>query len=216
MVVLHYTGMESGAAALARLCDGEAKVSAHYLIERSGRIYQLVEEQDRAWHAGRSHWQGVDGVNDRSIGIELVNRGHWFGYEDFPEAQIIALVQLLNDLRKRHKILPTHIVGHSDVAPDRKEDPGEKFPWGRLAQQGLALAPFAGEPAPAASLPDYEQSLQLLQEIGYGIRGPHHGAALLAFQRHFCPQSLGQGFDPLTRTALQHLARQTREILTKA
>ena len=139
MVVLHYTGMKTGPEALARLCDPEAKVSAHYLIEEDGRLYTLVAEARRAWHAGVSFWKGERDINAVSIGIELVNPGHEFGYRDFPDAQIAALVALLDDIRGRWDIPDSRILGHSDVAPARKQDPGERFPWQALAKAGHGL-----------------------------------------------------------------------------
>src|SRR5215469_15718687 len=133
MIVVHYTGMQTGAGALERMRDPESKVSAHYMIEEDGRIYQLVPEERRAWHAGVSFWKGERDVNTVSIGIELVNPGHDLGYDDFPEMQVEALIGLLDAIRGRWTIPGARILGHSDVAPDRKIDPGEKFPWKRLA-----------------------------------------------------------------------------------
>lgn len=139
MIVLHYTGMESGQAALDRLRDPTAKVSSHYLVEEDGRVFRMVPEERRAWHAGVSFWKGQQDVNGASIGIEIVNPGHEFGYRAFPEAQIAALIELLDDIRGRWMIADSRIVGHSDVAPDRKVDPGELFPWRRLAEAGHGL-----------------------------------------------------------------------------
>lgn len=203
-IVLHYTGMRSGAEALARLCDPEAKVSAHYLVEEDGAVYRLVDESLRAWHAGLSSWRGESDINARSIGVEIVNPGHEWGYRDFPEAQIEAVTALLKSIRSRHNTPPSRTLAHSDVAPGRKEDPGERFPWARLAAEGLALAPYAGQPD--ASIP-YDGALKALRAIGYEIAEaapgrPAPAAAILAFQRRFCPRALGQGMDPLTRAAL--------------
>jgi N-acetylmuramoyl-L-alanine amidase len=139
MVVLHYTDMPSADAALARLCDPAAKVSAHYVITEEGEVVQLVDESRRAWHAGRSFWRGKANVNGASIGIELANPGHTCGYRPFPEAQIEALVPLLHRIVKTYDIPRANVVGHSDVAPQRKLDPGELFPWERLAEYRLAL-----------------------------------------------------------------------------
>lgn len=136
MIVIHYTGMQTGAAALERMRDPAAKVSAHYMIEEDGRVFRLVTEDKRAWHAGVSHWQGVDDINSCSIGIELVNPGHEWGYRPFPEAQMQALVDLIADIRGRHAIPNNRIVGHSDVAPGRKQDPGELFDWARVRALG--------------------------------------------------------------------------------
>lgn len=129
IIVLHYTGMPTGEAALARLRDPEAKVSAHYLVEEDGRVFRLVAEERRAWHAGLSSWKAEADVNGASIGVEIVNPGHEFGYRPFPEAQVAAVIDLLTDIRGRWTIEDGDVIGHADVAPDRKEDPGELFPW---------------------------------------------------------------------------------------
>ena len=142
MVVLHYTGMQSAEAARARLCDPAAEVSAHYLIAEDGRIWRLVAEEMRAWHAGRARWGGIEDVNSHSIGIELANPGHEFGYPPFAEPQMAVLERLLADCLERWSIVPERVVGHEHVAPVRKIDPGEKFDWQRLARQGLAAWPI--------------------------------------------------------------------------
>jgi N-acetylmuramoyl-L-alanine amidase len=154
MIVLHYTGMRTGEAALARLRDPAAKVSAHYLVEEDGRIFTLVAEERRAWHAGASFWRGERNVNGASIGIEIVNPGHEHGYRPFPDAQIEAVIDLVADIRSRWTIADERILGHSDVAPQRKEDPGELFPWRRLAEAGHGLwaAPAAAPGAPLGAL----------------------------------------------------------------
>ena len=139
MVVLHYTGMRTAGEALARLCDPSSQVSAHYLIDEDGTVTNLVPEEKRAWHAGKAYWRGITDVNSASIGIELVNPGHEFGYRPFPEPQMDALLPLLADIMDRHDIARANVVGHSDVAPARKIDPGEYFDWARLGQLGLAL-----------------------------------------------------------------------------
>jgi N-acetylmuramoyl-L-alanine amidase len=139
MVVLHYTGMQSAAKALERLKDPAAEVSAHYLIDEDGTVVRLVDESKRAWHAGRSFWRGITDVNSASVGIELVNPGHEFGYRPFPDAQMEALVPLLGDIVRRHDIPRANVVGHSDVAPARKTDPGELFDWDMLARYNLTL-----------------------------------------------------------------------------
>ena len=150
MLVLHYTGMQSGAAALDRLCDLEARVSSHYLVEEDGTIWRLVPESRRAFHAGVSCWQGEKDLNYASIGVEIVNPGHEFGYRPFPEAQVAAVIAFVADIRSRWTIEDRNLVGHSDVAPERKEDPGELFPWKRLAEAGHGLwaewPPAPGEP----------------------------------------------------------------------
>lgn len=141
MVVIHYTGMKTAAAARARLCDPAAEVSAHWLIDLDGTVEALVPEERRAWHAGVSEWEGERDVNSRSIGIELVNKGHEHGYHPFPEPQMAALEALLSAIMARWRIAARNVVGHEDVAPGRKIDPGEKFDWARLARRGLALRP---------------------------------------------------------------------------
>jgi N-acetylmuramoyl-L-alanine amidase len=183
MVVLHYTGMRTGAEALERLCDPQAKVSAHYLIDEHGTVTALVPEDKRAWHAGRSYWRGITDVNSASIGIELVNPGHEWGYRPFPDAQMEALLPLLADIVDRHGISPTNVVGHSDIAPARKTDPGELFDWERLARLRLAL-PI---PRPKMWLVyDNPGAFFLaLERFGYDISdGP---AAVRAFQRRWRP-----------------------------
>lgn len=207
--ILHYTGMKSGAEALARLCDPAAMVSAHYLVEEDGTLYRLVEERCRAWHAGVSSWKGERDINARSIGIEIVNPGHEWGYREFPTAQIEAVIALLKEIFARHEIAPARVLAHSDVAPGRKEDPGEKFPWARLAQEGLAIAPYTGPPDPAVP---YEEALASLRDIGYEVPDAAPGraapaAAVLAFQRRFCPAALGLGMDPLTKAAIRAVGR---------
>ena len=151
MVVLHYTGMESAGAALARLSDPAAEVSAHYLVDTDGAVTRLVAEELRAWHAGVSGWGGVEDVNSRSIGIEIVNPGHDLGYPPFPEPQMAAVEALLAGILARHAIAPERVVGHACIAPGRKTDPGEKFDWRRLARRGLAvwLDPDRRDPGPA-------------------------------------------------------------------
>lgn len=186
MVVLHYTGMETGQAALDRLCDPAAEVSAHYMIDEDGTVTGLVDEAKRAWHAGRSSWRGITDVNSASVGIELVNPGHEFGYRPFPDAQIEALLPLLADIVKRHNIPRANVVGHSDVAPARKEDPGELFPWELLARHRLCL------PTPKLSmrlLYDNEAAFFLaLERFGYDISDQE--AAVRAFQRRWRPHRI--------------------------
>lgn len=194
MVVLHYTGMPTADAALDRLCDPAAKVSAHYLIDEQGHIVALVPEISRAWHAGRAYWRGDTDINSLSIGIELVNPGHEFGYVAFPEAQITALMALLRDITRRWPITPARVVGHSDIAPDRKADPGEKFPWQRLAAAGQAIWVTPAPPMPGPTLvpgstgQDVRDLQAALAQVGYrvpedGVYGDKTQAAVTAFQR---------------------------------
>ncbi len=196
MVVLHYTGMESAEAALERLCDPKAHVSAHYVIDEDGAIISLVAEDKRAWHAGVAFWRGETDINGRSVGIELVNPGHQFGYREFPDPQMAALEGLARDILGRHPIEPRNVVGHSDVAPGRKTDPGELFDWQRLAAAGIGLWPDDGEG-------DAEMVSEMLAAYGYDTTD--EAAATVAFQRHFCPQSLDGRADPQTAGRLKAL-----------
>ena len=192
ILVLHYTGMQSGADALERLCDPESSVSSHYLIEEDGRIFQLVDEDKRAWHAGLGIWQDCSDVNSNSIGIEIVNPGHEYGYRPFPEIQIKSVIGLVQDILARHDIPASRIIAHSDMAPDRKEDPGELFPWQQLAENGIGLWPgchgvaeiSSGISGTAAS-PD--EFYRLLEAIGYGPADSDEDKAkrTIAFQRHW-------------------------------
>ena len=149
-LILHYTGMPTAAAALQRLCDPAAKVSAHYLIDEDGSVVQLVPEERRAWHAGVSGWHGRACLNDCSIGIELVNPGHEWGYRPFPEAQYAACIELCREILGRWRIPPHRVLAHSDVAPARKQDPGELFDWARLGAAGVGLWPPSGAGASGA------------------------------------------------------------------
>ena len=202
MLVLHYTGMPTAKEALDRLCDASAKVSAHYMIEEYGTLYRLVPEERRAWHAGVSSWEGETDINGRSIGIELVNPGHEFGYRAFPEAQMAALEALAGDIVARRAIMPLHVVGHSDVAPLRKQDPGELFDWQRLAKKGIGLWPPRARRTsfPHWTLADVQAALQ---GIGYGIEttgilDDQTRAVITAFQRHFLPKNLTGMADAVT------------------
>jgi N-acetylmuramoyl-L-alanine amidase len=198
MIVLHYTGMESADAALKRLTDPQAEVSAHYLIDEDGTVHALVPEDKRAWHSGASHWRGITDVNSASIGIELVNPGHEFGYRDFPDAQIEALIVLMEDIKERHGITRGNIVGHSDIAPTRKQDPGELFPWGKLARLRLAM------PRPTKGLIDPLWSdagfLLALERFGYEVTDQL--AAVVAFQRRFRPELIDGEIDGECRSLL--------------
>jgi N-acetylmuramoyl-L-alanine amidase len=185
MLVLHYTGMGSAEAALSRLCDPKAKVSAHYTIDEDGTVYALVPEARRAWHAGLSFWAGIRNVNACSIGIELVNPGHEFGYRAFPAAQTAALKNLCREILARHPIPAARVLGHSDIAPARKEDPGELFPWQTLAQSGIGLWPEDAQGySPSSHLTHY----------GYDPDAPPE-KVITAFQRHFRPAHLTGNWD---------------------
>ena len=216
MLVLHYTGMQTGEAALARLCDAEAEVSAHYLVEEDGRIFGLVPEERRAWHAGRGVWQGQDDCNAASIGIEIVNPGHEFGYRAFPDAQIAAVIALISDIRERWTIPDSRIIAHSDLAPERKEDPGELFPWKRLAEagHGLWFEPAAERiKALSGLLQKGDDGIGVmvlragLHRLGYGVRpGGDYDAetesAVRAFQRHWRQSRVDGVADGETRARL--------------
>ena len=183
MVVVHYTGMQSGAEALERLCNAHAGVSAHYLIEEDGTVHRMVREDRRAWHAGKSFWRGITDINSASVGIELVNPGHEFGYQPFPDAQMEALLPLLADMVQRHDIPRANVVGHSDIAPTRKEDPGELFDWDLLAAHRLALkTPRVTMPSPFENDGAFFLGLE---RWGYDISDT--AAAMRAFQRRWRP-----------------------------
>jgi len=186
-IVLHYTGMQDAKSALNRLCDPDARVSAHYLVDEDGAVWNLVDESMRAWHAGKSFWRGITDINSASIGIELVNPGHDFGYRSFPKAQIHALIDLANDIVTRCNLPPeAALLGHSDIAPSRKHDPGELFPWKTLAENGLGVWPHPSPDCFAQARADKLNGL--LRTIGYDMTDP--AAALQAFQRRFIPENL--------------------------
>lgn len=193
ILVLHYTGMETGQAALDRLRDPAAKVSAHYLVEEDGRVFALVDEDKRAWHAGAGAWGACTDVNSASIGIEIVNGGHDFGLPDFPDVQIQAVIALSRAIVSRHAIAPRNIIGHSDMAPSRKSDPGEKFPWRALAQAGVGLWPDA--PAPAAPAADVIWALAM---IGYPVQDNSLDDVVRAFQRRYRPARVDGRLDEET------------------
>ncbi len=187
ILLLHYTGMETGAAAVARLCDPDAKVSAHYTVDEDGTIFTHVPEDCRAWHAGLSYWAGAHDINARSIGIEIVNPGHEFGYRSFPGVQIEAVIRLAQDVFSRHAIPPERVLGHSDVAPARKQDPGELFPWGELALAGIGLWPQTRKPRLRVGFADG------LRAFGYGLRPDMDvptETVVEAFQRHYRPSRI--------------------------
>jgi N-acetylmuramoyl-L-alanine amidase len=198
IIVLHYTGMQDAQSAIDRLRDPAAKVSAHYLVAEDGTILRMVAEDKRAWHAGKSRWRGIEDVNSASIGIEIVNPGHEFGYPPFPEQQIDALLPLVAEIKERHGITRGNIVGHSDVAPTRKQDPGELFPWNRLARLRLAL------PRPTRNLMDPMWTdagfLIALERFGYDVSDKL--AAVVAFQRRYRPELIDGEIDGECRSIL--------------
>ena len=208
MLVLHYTGMPSGPEALARLIDPEAKVSAHYVIEENGDIFALVDESLRSWHAGVSSWRGHTNINARSIGIEIVNPGHEWGYRNFPAAQMQSVAALCRDILSRHAVPARNVVGHSDVAFLRKEDPGERFDWAWLAEQGVGVWPK--QPSGSRQQASAQEVQQQLSLYGYGIEPT--GAwdeptkhCIIAFQRHFRPGNLNGRWDTECQGLLETL-----------
>jgi N-acetylmuramoyl-L-alanine amidase len=217
MLILHYTGMPTGEAALARLTDPDSKVSAHYLVEEDGRIFRLVAEERRAWHAGVSFWQGVTDCNGASIGVEIVNPGHEWGYRAFPDAQVDAVAALVGDIRTRWTIPDELILAHSDVAPARRQDPGELFPWRRLAEAGHGrwVEPAAA-PGAALAMGDEGPGVFVLQSglarLGYdcartGQFDEPTAQIVVAFQRHWRPSLVDGVADGETRSRLMALLR---------
>lgn len=198
ILVLHYTGMKDAESAIARLRDPEAKVSSHYLVAEDGTILRLVNEDKRAWHAGRSYWRGNTDINSSSIGIEIVNPGHEFGYPPFPEVQIASVIPLVADIKQRYNITRGNVVGHSDIAPARKQDPGELFPWHQLARLRLAL------PRPTKNLMDPGWTdagfLMALERFGYDVADREK--AVIAFQRRFRPELIDGEIDMECRCLL--------------
>jgi N-acetylmuramoyl-L-alanine amidase len=216
ILLLHYTGMTSTAVAIDRLRDASAKVSSHYVVDELGKILQLVPEARRAWHAGVSSWEGESDINSRSIGIEIGNPGHSYGYPDFPEPQIESVIALCRDIVARHRIRPNHVLGHSDVAPQRKFDPGEKFPWQRLHRAGVGawVVPAGIRPGavlrPGDTGAEVAELQAVLHRYGYGIKtsgiyDEGTAAVVMAFQRHFRPDRVDGCADASTIETLQAL-----------
>ena len=231
LLVLHYTGMENAEAALDRLCGAGHQpgrgVSVHYFVHEDGRVIQCVPEERRAWHAGVSCWEGDADVNSRSIGIEIANPGHDFGYPDFPEAQIRQVIALCRDIVARRSIRADRVLAHSDVAPSRKADPGEKFPWRRLLEAGAGLwvepTPIAAGPvlAPGDRNAGVSQLQGLLAEYGYpvnpsGFYGDETRDVVAAFQRHFRPARVDGIADGSTLDTLERLVIARRALLSRA
>ena len=222
VLLMHYTGMKSAEEAIGRLCDDQAKVSAHYAVDEAGTITQMVDENRRAWHAGISHWAGQDAINDCSIGIEIVNPGHEFGYQPFPKIQMDAVIDLSRGILERHPaITPSRVIGHSDVAPGRKLDPGELFDWQRLALKGIGqfIDPGSVEPITGQDLAPGDEGWQVqelqsnFRKFGYRIEitnvfDDQTGAVLHVFQQHYRPEALTKIADihtqELLRTYLHH------------
>ncbi|MHB2167577.1 N-acetylmuramoyl-L-alanine amidase [Alsobacter sp. R-9] len=216
MIVLHYTGMVDAASAVQRLTNPLAEVSSHYLVFEDGRIFQLVSEAARAWHAGVSIWAGERDLNSSSIGIEIVNPGHDGGYPDYPAVQVDAVSALCRDIAERHRIPAVRILAHSDIAPLRKADPGEKFPWHRLAADGVGhwVPPAAASEGRSFARGDEGQPIQALQALlrmyGYGIEitgvfDDLTEAVVTAFQRHFRPARVDGIADASTLATLRDL-----------
>ena len=199
ILILHYTGMRTAREAIDRLRDPEAQVSSHYVVDEDGAILRLVPEDRRAWHAGVSYWRGHTALNGRSIGIEIVNPGHEWGYRDFPALQMAAVCDLCLSILSRHPIPARNVVAHSDVAPDRKEDPGEKFGWEDLARNGVGLwptrVPGTGTTGAIRDATGLRPVRAALGGIGYRVEpeGPFDPAlaiVLRAFQRHWRPEAV--------------------------
>jgi N-acetylmuramoyl-L-alanine amidase len=216
IILLHYTGMETGQGAEDRLCDPASEVSSHYLVHEDGRIVQMVRERDRAWHAGKSSWHGVTDINSQSVGIEIVNPGHAFGYVPFPKRQIGAVIELCRGILGRHQIRPEMVLGHSDVAVGRKIDPGERFPWAALARAGVGhfVAPARHRTGPILAPGDEGEAVAKLQnalrDYGYGVdvTGLYDEpteAVVAAFQRHFRPGMVNGIADSATVETLRRL-----------
>lgn len=201
MLVLHYTGMETGEAAVARLADPASKVSAHYVVEEDGSVIAMVDESKRAWHAGLSYWRGITDINSASIGIEIVNGGHDFGLPGFPDTQIAAVSMLSRAIIARHAIPSWNVVGHSDIAPGRKIDPGEKFPWQKLACDGVGLWPGGAVPTNA----DMARATTLLAAMGYNPELPLT-IVLTEFQRRYRPSNLDGVLDEETMGLIEAVA----------
>ena len=220
-LVLHYTGMKTAKGAEDWLCADESQVSAHYLVYEHGHIVQMVREADRAWHAGKSYWQGERDLNSVSVGIEIANPGH-HGYTDFPEAQITAVIKLCRGIIRRHKIAPEMVLAHSDIAPGRKVDPGEKFPWGRLAGEGIGnhAAPAPVQGGRFMSPGDEGQPVEALQAMlalyGYespvtGVYDPATLRDVKAFQLHFRPEKIDGIADFSTVDTLHRLLKNRQK-----
>lgn len=207
ILLLHYTGMRDAEAALDRLCDGQAKVSAHYLVDEDGEAYLLVPESRRAWHAGVAGWAGARDINARSIGIELVNPGHEWGYRPFPPAQMQALAALAQSILQRHPIPAWRVLAHADVAPARRQDPGELFDWAWLAQRGVGLWP--GEQPELRGRPGEMAALQArLKRYGYGQDDATPPVLARGFQRHFRPSLIDGEADAECLAIVDALLRQ--------
>jgi len=215
-IILHYTGMESAKGAEDWLCDPRSQVSSHYLVYEDGSVVQMVPEKARAWHAGKSFWHGETDLNSRSVGIEIVNPGHDLGYTDFPDIQIDAVISLCRDIMGRWSIPRNRVLAHSDIAPSRKIDPGEKFPWQRLAEEGICyhIPPSPRTDgtsfSPGDEGADVEELQRNLGRLGFGISATgiydsETVTVVKAFQRHFRPHEVDGIADESTRNTLQNV-----------
>lgn len=216
-IILHYTDMDSAEAALSRLCEIESKVSAHYLVAEDGRIFQMVADDKRAWHAGESHWRGINGINANSIGIEIANQGHAGGLPEFPSAQMDSVLALCAALKEKHAIADRNIIGHSDIAFLRKQDPGERFDWEWLATHGVGIFPHDAKPMTGGEFTYGDKGTQImrlqqsLSNWGYGLKidgeyGEKTEMCVKAFQRHYRPELISGQWDSdcAGRLALLH------------
>lgn len=211
ILVMHYTGMKDAASAINWLANPDAKVSAHYVVTEDGQIVHMVNEENRAWHAGRGYWRGIEDVNSASIGIEIVNPGHEWGYVPFPEEQMDSVTRLASEIIGRHNIVKSNIIGHSDLAPARKQDPGELFDWARLARHGLALE----RPTKNLFDPIWTDGgfMLALERFGYDITAKKD--AVVAFQRRFRQENIDGVIDGETRAILLSLMLDRERGITK-
>jgi N-acetylmuramoyl-L-alanine amidase len=224
ILILHYTGLESIERSLDVLSRPDCKVSCHYVVDVDGRVVQMVAEEMRAWHAGVSSWRGETDINSASVGIEIQNPGHALGYPDFPEAQMRAVIALSADICGRHGIVPERVLAHSDIAPSRKIDPGEKFDWPRLAAEGVGFwlppEPITSDDfgvGPDADGPEVAEARRLLARYGYGVaaEGPldtELGFVLRAFQLHFRPARVDSRLDCSTIVTLRRLVESLPDV----
>jgi N-acetylmuramoyl-L-alanine amidase len=227
MLVLHYTGMESGEAAFERLLDPASKVSAHYMVEEDGEIKQLVDEGRRAWHAGLSFWNGITDINSASVGIEIVNGGHDFDLPEFTRPQLTSVIRLSKKIVKSYDIPDFNIVGHSDIAPSRKQDPGEKFPWKEVAQRGVGYWPsnVSSDQRVVFELGATDRAISILQRglafIGYNIEvngclDATTAGVLSAFQRRYRPTHINGNIDIETVELITNLADNRKKLVGNA
>jgi N-acetylmuramoyl-L-alanine amidase len=207
MLVLHYTGMQSAETALERLCDPIARVSAHYVVEEDGAVWRLVPEARRAFHAGLSCWQGERNLNFVSIGVEIVNPGHEWGYRPFPESQMATVESLCREILSRHPIPPHRVVGHSDIAPERKTDPGELFDWPRLARAGIGIWPKPSPRGLQGGTAEHARAAADLAAIGYCTALAIEGPIVAAFQRRFRPNRVDGVIDAETADRLAEVRK---------